>query len=137
MIKKNVMKPGDVVAIIENGAIKEGIFKKKFNFQTDQAIVDFNGTLRKVLLKDLAKIENNDVEKESDTIEKEDDCKETPKHRLKPEISISRKDYEEKTSEIIGETLGSMGISGFKYIPVVAKIMATIVTELFKNEVDE
>lgn len=135
MIKK--MKPGDAVAIIEDGVIKKGIITKEFYFQSDQVIVNFNGTLKKVLIKDLAKIENDTVEKESDTIEKEDDCKETPKHRLKPEISISRKDYEEKTSEIIGETLGSMGISGFKYIPVVAKIMATIVTELFKNEVDE
>ena len=129
MIKK--MKPGDAVAIIED------IITKEFYFQSDQVIVNFNGTLKKVLLKDLAKIENDTVEKESDTIEKEDDCKETPKRGLKPEISISRKDYEEKTAEIIGKTLGSMGISGSEYIPVVALIMATIVTELFKNEVDE
>lgn len=135
MIKK--MKPGDAVAIIEDGVIKKGIITKEFYFQSDQVIVNFNGTLKKVLLKDLAKIENDTVEKESDTIEKEDDCKETPKHRLKPEISISRKDYEEKTAEIIGKTLGSMGISGSEYLPVVALIMATIVTELFKNEVDE
>jgi len=137
MIKKNVMKPGDVVAIIENGEIKKGIITKEFYFRSDQVIVNFNGTLKKVLLKDLAKIENDTVEKESDTIEKEDDCKETPKRGLKPEISISRKDYEEKTAEIIGKTLGSMGISGSEYLPVVALIMATIVTELFKNEVDE
>ena len=135
MIKK--MKPGDAVAIIEDRVIKKGIITKEFYFRSDQVIVNFNGTLKKVLIKDLAKIENDTVEKESDTIEKEDDCKETPKHRLKPEISISRKDYEEKTSEIIGKTLGSMGISGSKYIPVVALIMATIVTELFTNEVDE
>lgn len=135
MIKK--MKPGDAVAIIEDGVIKKGIITKEFYFRSDQAIVNFNGTLKKVLLKDLAKIENDTVEKESDTIEKEDDCKETPKHGLKPEISISRKDYEEKTAEIIGKTLGSMGISGSEYLPVVALIMATIVTELFKNEVDE
>lgn len=135
MIKK--MKPGDAVAIIEDGVIKKGIITKEFYFRSDQVIVNFNGTLKKVLLKDLAKIENDTVEKESDTIEKEDDCKETPKHRLKPEISISRKDYEEKTAEIIGKTLGSMGISGSEYLPVVALIMATIVTELFKNEVDE
>lgn len=135
MIKK--MKPGDAVAIIEDGVIKKGIITKEFYFRSDQVIVNFNGTLKKVLLKDLAKIENDTVEKESDTIEKEDDCKETPKHRLKPEISISRKDYEEKTSEIIDETLVSMGISGSKYITVAALIMATIVTELFKNEVDE
>ena len=134
MIKKNVMKPGDVVAIIENGAIKEGIFKKKSNFQTDQAIVDFNGTLRKVLLKDLTKIENNDVEKENDTIEKEDDRKENPEQKLKPEITISLTDYEVKTSEIIGKILGDMGISGGKYIPVVSLIMGAIVTELFINE---
>lgn len=137
MIKKNVMKPGDVVAIIENGEIKKGIITKEFYFRSDQVIVNFNGTLKKVLLKDLAKIENDTVEKESDTIEKENDCKETPKRGLKPEISISRKDYEEKTAEIIGKTLGSMGISGSEYLPVVALIMATIVTELFKNEVDE
>lgn len=135
MIKK--MKPGDAVAIIEDGVIKKGIITKEFYFRSDQVIVNFNGTLKKVLIKDLAKIENDTVEKESDTIEKEDDCKETPKHRLKPEISISRKDYEEKTSEIITETLVSMGISGSEYITVVALIMATIVTELFKNEVDE
>ena len=135
MIKK--MKQGDAVAIIEDGVIKKGIITKEFYFQSDQVIVNFNGTLKKVLIKDLAKIENDTVEKESDTIEKEDDCKETPKHGLKPEISISRKDYEEKTSEIIAETLVSMGISGSKYITVVALIMATIVTELFKNEVDE
>ena len=135
MIKK--MKPGDAVAIIEDGVIKKGIITKEFYFQSDQVIVNFNGTLKKVLLKDLAKIENDTVEKESDTIEKEDDCKETPKRLLKPEISISRKDYEEKTAEIIGKTLGSMGISGSEYLPVVALIMATIVTELFKNEVDE
>lgn len=135
MIKK--MKPGDAVAIIEDGVIKKGIITKEFYFKSDQVIVNFNGTLKKVLIKDLAKIENDTVEKESDTIEKEDDCKETPKHRLKPEISISRKDYEEKTSEIIAETLVSMVISGSKYITVVALIMATIVTELFKNEVDE
>lgn len=135
MIKK--MKPGDAVAIIEDGVIKKGIITKEFYFRSDQVIVNFNGTLKKVLIKDLVKIENDTVEKESDTIEKEDDCKETPKHRLKPEISISRKDYEEKTSEIIAETLVSMGISGSKYITVVALIMATIVTELFKNEVDE
>lgn len=135
MIKK--IKPGDAVAIIEDGVIKKGIITKEFYFQSDQVIVNFNGTLKKVLLKDLAKIENDTVEKESDTIEKEDDCKETPKHRLKSEISISRKDYEEKTSEIIAETLVSMGISGSKYITVVVLIMATIVTELFKNEVDE
>lgn len=135
MIKK--MKPSDAVAIIEDGVIKKGIITKEFYFQSDQVIVNFNGTLKKVLLKDLAKIENDTVEKESDTIEKEDDCKETPKRGLKPEISISRKDYEEKTAEIIGKTLGSMGISGSEYLPVVALIMATIVTELFKNEVDE
>lgn len=135
MIKK--MKPGDAVAIIEDGVIKKGIITMEFYFRSDQVIVNFNGTLKKVLIKDLAKIENDTVEKESDTIEKEDDCKETPKHRLKPEISISRKDYEEKTSEIIAETLVSMGISGSEYITVVALIMATIVTELFKNEVDE
>lgn len=135
MIKK--MKPGDAVAIIEDGVIKKGIITKEFYFQSDQVIVNFNGTLKKVLLKDLAKIENDTVEKESDTIEKEDDCKETPKRGSKPEISISRKDYEEKTAEIIGKTLGSMGISGSEYLPVVALIMATIVTELFKNEVDE
>ncbi|WP_373189273.1 hypothetical protein [Anaerostipes hadrus] len=135
MIKK--MKPGDAVVIIEDGVIKKGIITKEFYFRSDQVIVNFNGTLKKVLIKDLAKIENDTVEKESDTIEKEDDCKETPKHRLKPEISISRKDYEEKTAEIIGKTLGSMGISGSEYLPVVALIMATIVTELFKNEVDE
>lgn len=135
MIKK--MKPGDAVAIIEDGVIKKGIITKEFYFRSDQVIVNFNGTLKKVLLKDLAKIENDTVEKESDTIEKEDDCKETPKRGLKPEISTSRKDYEEKTAEIIGKTLGSMGISGSEYLPVVALIMATIVTELFKNEVDE
>lgn len=135
MIKK--MKPGDAVAIIEDGVIKKGIITKEFYFRSDQVIVNFNGTLKKVFIKDLAKIENDTVEKESDTIEKEDDCKETPKHGLKPEISISRKDYEEKKSEIIAETLVSMGISGSKYITVVALIMATIVTELFKNEVDE
>lgn len=135
MIKK--MNPGDAVAIIEDGVIKKGIITKEFYFRSDQVIVNFNGTLKKVLLKDLAKIENDTVEKESDTIEKEDDCKETPKRGLKPEISISRKDYEEKTAEIIGKTLGSMGISGSEYLPVVALIMATIVTELFKNEVDE
>lgn len=135
MIKK--MKPGDAVAIIEDGVIKKGIIIKEFYFRSDQVIVNFNGTLKKVLLKDLAKIENDTVEKESDTIEKEDDCKETPKRGLKPEISISRKDYEEKTAEIIAKTLGPMGISGSKYITVVALIMATIVTELFKNEVDE
>lgn len=135
MIKK--MKPGDAVAIIEDGVIKKGIITKEFYFQSDQVIVNFNGTLKKVLLKDLAKIENDTVEKESDTIEKEDDCKETPKRGLKPEISISRKDYEEKTAEIIAKTLGPMGISESEYIPVVALIMAMITTELFKNEVDE
>ncbi len=135
MIKK--MKPGDAVAIIEDGVIKKGIIAKEFYFQSDQVIVNFNGTLKKVLLKDLAKIENDTVEKESDTIEKEDDCKETPKRGSKPEISISRKDYEEKTAEIIAKTLGPMGISGSEYIPVVALIMAMITTELFKNEVDE
>lgn len=137
MIKKNVMKPGDVVAIIENGEIKKGILIKKVYFRTDQVIVNFNGTLRKVLIKDLAKVENNDVEEENDTIEKEDDHKEIPEQGLKSEISISLEDYEEKTSKIIGKTLGSMGISGSEYLPVVALIMATIVTELFKNEVDE
>lgn len=112
MFKKNVMKPGDVVAIIENGAIKKGILKKKFDFQTDQAIVDFNGTLRKVWLKDLAKIENNDIEKENDENIKDRANYLSGNQKEKSEITITPESFRNIGLKVVCEETKKSGSAG-------------------------
>lgn len=64
---------GDIVAIIEDGKIKKGMVKAIFDLSNPVALVDFNGENRKVLVENLAKVEedsNEDIPENNEPVEK-------------------------------------------------------------------
>lgn len=125
MIKKITMKQGDTVAIIEHGEIKKGILKDVKALDRPVAIVDFDGEVRKVLVEDLAKVqeESEEIQEDNEPVEKS-------------EITITPDQFHDITTSIIGEECAKMGSAGLMVGMAIGIIMGKIHTELFADGVE-
>lgn len=99
MIDNSTIKSGDKVCMIENGRLEQGIVKDMAGAIRPIAIVDFNGVLKKVLICDLAKIEDNDDRVE----EKKNELTE------KAEITITPGEFKKIASELIFKEVQKIG----------------------------
>ena len=124
MIKKITMKQGDTVAIIEHGEIKKGILKDVKALDRPVAIVDFDGEIRKVLVDDLARVqeESEEIQDDNEPVEKS-------------EITITPDQFRDITISIIGEECAKMGSAGLMVGMAIDIIMGKIHKELFIDEV--
>ena len=122
MIKKITMKQGDTVAIIEHGEIKKGILKDVKALDRPVAIVDFDGEIRKVLVDDLARVqeESEEIQEDNEPVEKS-------------EITITPDQFRDITTSIIGEECAKMGPAGLMVGMAMGIIMAKIHTALFTD----
>ena len=120
MIKKITMKQGDTVAIIEHGEIKKGILKDEKVLDRPVAIVDFDGEIRKVLVDDLARVqeESEEIQEDNEPVEKS-------------EITITPDQFRDITTSIIGEECAKMGSAGLMVGMAIGIIMGKIHNELF------
>lgn len=125
MIKKITMKQGDTVAIIEHGEIKKGILKDVKDLDRPVAIVDFDGEIRKVLVDDLARVqeESEEIQEDNEPVEKS-------------EITITPDQFRDITTSIIGEECAKMGSVGLMIGMAIGIIMGKIHNELFIDEVE-
>lgn len=125
MIKKNTMKQGDTVAIIEHGEIKKGILKDVKALDRPVAIVDFDGEIRKVLVDDLARVqeESEEIQEDNEPVEKS-------------EITITPDQFRDITTSIISEECAKMGSAGLMVGMVIGIIMDKIHTALFTDAVE-
>lgn len=125
MIKKITMKQGDTVAIIEHGEIKKGILKDVKALDRPVAIVDFDGEIRKVLVDDLARVqeESEEIQEDNEPVEKS-------------EITITPDQFRDITTSIIGEECAKMGPDGLMVGMAMGIVMAKIHTALFTDEVE-
>lgn len=123
MIKITV-KQGDTVAIIEHGEIKKGILKDVKALDRPVAIVDFDGEIRKVLVDDLARVqeESEEIREDNEPVEKS-------------EITITPDQFHDITTSIIGKECAKMGPDGLMVGMVIGIIMSKIHNELFIDEV--
>ena len=123
MIKKITMKQGDTVAIIEHGEIKKGILKDVKALDRPVAIVDFDGEIRKVLVDDLARVqeESEEIQEDNEPVEKS-------------EITITPDQFRDITTSIIGEECAKMGSAGLMVGMAIGIIMGKIHKELFIDE---
>ena len=121
---KITMKQGDTVAIIEHGEIKKGILKDVKVLDRPVAIVDFDGEIRKVLVDDLARVqeESEEIREDNEPVEKS-------------EITITPDQFHDITTEIIGEECAKMGSAGLMVGMAIGIIMGKIHKELFIDEV--
>ena len=117
---KITMKQGDTVAIIEHGEIKKGIIKDVKVLDPPVAIVDFDGEIRKVLVEDLAKVqeESEEIQEDNEPVEKS-------------EITITPDQFRYITISIIGEECAKMGSAGLMVGMSIGIIMSKIHNELF------
>ena len=117
---KITMKQGDTVAIIEHGEIKKGILKDVKVLDRPVAIVDFDGEIRKVLVDDLARVqeESEEIREDNEPVEKS-------------EITITPDQFHDITTEIIGEECAKMGSAGLMVGMAIGIIMGKIHNELF------
>lgn len=120
MIKRITMKQGDTVAIIEHGEIKKGILKDVKALDRPVAIVDFDGEIRKVLVEDLARVqeESEEIQEDNEPVEKS-------------EITITPDQFHDITTSIIGEECAKMGPAGLMVGMTIGIIMGKIHNELF------
>ncbi len=128
MIKKITMKQGDTVAIIEHGEIKKGILKDVKALDRPVAIVDFDGEVRKVLVEDLAKVQE-------DTKEETEDIQEDKEPVEKSEITITPDQFRDITTSIICKECAKIGSAGLMLGMDIGIIMGKIHKELFIDEV--
>ena len=98
---KITMKQGDTVAIIEHGEIKKGILKDVKVLDRPVAIVDFDGEVRKVLVEDLAKVqeESEEIQEDNEPVEKS-------------EITITPDQFRDITTSIICKECAKIGSAG-------------------------
>ena len=126
---KITMKQGDTVAIIEHGEIKKGILKDVKVLDPPVAIVDFDGEIRKVLVEDLAKVQE-------DTKDETEEIPEDKEPVEKSEITITPDQFHDITTEIIGEECAKMGSAGLMVGMAIGIIMGKIHTALFTDAVE-
>ena len=117
---KITMKHGDTVAIIEHGEIKKGILKDVKVLDRPVAIVDFDGEIRKVLVEDLARVqeESEEIREDNEPVEKS-------------EITITPDQFRDIATSIIGEECAKMGSAGLMVGMTIGIIMGKIHNELF------
>ena len=117
---KITMKQGDTVAIIEHGEIKKGILKDIKVLDRPVAIVDFDGEFRKVLIDDLARVqeESEEIQEDNEPVEKS-------------EITITPDQFRDITTSIIGKECAKMGSAGLMVGMAIGIIMGKIHNELF------
>ena len=117
---KITMKHGDTVAIIEHGEIKKGILKDVKALDRPVAIVDFDGEIRKVLVDDLARVqeESEEIREDNEPVEKS-------------EITITPDQFRDIATSIIGEECAKMGSAGLMVGMTIGIIMGKIHNELF------
>lgn len=127
MIKKITMKQGDTVAFIEHGEIKKGILKNIKVLDRQVAIVDFDGEFRKVLVEDLAKVQE-------DTKDETEEIQEDKEPVEKSEITITPDQFRDITTSIIGEECAKMGSADLMVGMDIGIIMGKIYNELFIDE---
>ena len=128
MIKKITMKQGDTVAIIEHGEIKKGILKDVKDLDRPVAIVDFDGEVRKVLLEDLAKVQE-DIKEETEDIQEDKEPVE------KSEITITPEEFQKIAIEtIVNETEDHSPIIGFVFTSFVVKLRKALFFDAVENE---
>ena len=125
---KITMKQGDTVAIIEHGEIKKGILKDVKVLDPPVAIVDFDVEIRKVLVEDLAKVQE-------DTKDETEEIPEDKEPVEKSEITITPDQFHDITTSIIGEECAKIGSAGLMISVAIGIIMSTIHKELFIDEV--
>ena len=125
---KITMRQGDTVAIIEHGEIKKGILKDVKVLDPPVAIVDFDGEIRKVLVEDLAKVQE-------DTKDETEEIPEDKEPVEKSEITITPDQFHDITTSIIGEECAKIGSAGLMISVAIGIIMSKIHKELFIDEV--
>lgn len=105
MIKKITMKQGDTVAIIEHGEIKKGILKDVKDLDRPVAIVDFDGEFRKVLVEDLAKVQE-------DTKDEIEEIREDKEPVEKSEITITSDEFKKIATDVADREVEKFGKGG-------------------------
>ena len=99
---KITMKQGDTVAIIEHGEIKKGILKDVKVLDPPVAIVDFDGEIRKVLVEDLAKVQE-------DTKDKTEEIQEDKEPVEKSEITITPDEFKKIATDVADREVKKIG----------------------------
>ena len=102
---KITMKQGDTVAIIEHGEIKKGIIKDVKVLDPPVAIVDFDGEIRKVLVEDLAKVQE-------DTKDETKEIQEDKEPVEKSEITITSDEFKKIANDVADREVEKIGKGG-------------------------
>ena len=102
---KITMKQGDTVAIIEHGEIKKGILKDVKVLDPPVAIVDFDGEIRKVLVEDLAKVQE-------DTKDEIEEIQEDKEPVEKSEITITSDEFKKIATDVADREVEKIGKGG-------------------------
>lgn len=131
MTKKITMKQGDTVAIIEHGEIKKGILKDVKALDRPVAIVDFDGEIRKVLVEDLAKVQE-------DTKDETEEIQEDKEPVEKSEITITSDEFKKIATDVADREVEKIekggGLLDIIFAIFVVKLRRALFFDAVENE---
>ena len=126
---KITMKQGDTVAIIEHGEIKKGILKDVKVLDPPVAIVDFDGEIRKVLVEDLAKVQEN-------TEDEIEEIREDKEPVEKSEITITSDEFKKIATDVADREVEKIGKGGGSFYIIFTIFVLKLHRALFFDAVE-
>ena len=128
---KITLKQGDTVVIIEHGEIKKGILKDVKVLDPPVAIVDFDGEIRKVLVEDLAKVQE-------DTKDETEEIQEDKEPVEKSEITITPDEFKKIATDVADREVEKIGKGGGSLYIIftifVLKLHRALFSDVWENE---